>query len=126
MSAGSTFAVELQMATLYDQLVVVGGGSLTLNSPELIVTMLDGYAPSAGTSFVIVSGFSGALGGDGVFNGKPENSEFWDQGSTTKLRINYQPLGSDTVTLTVVPEPATAGLLALGTLAFAARLRRRR
>lgn len=120
MNAGSTFVVELNgltAGTQYDQLAM-GFNALTLGNPNLQVIF--GYTPSEGDSFQIVTGLTGY---DPIFNGtfagKPDGSTFLV--GSTQTRIDYN---DDNITLTVVPEPAS--LAALGLLATALLLRRRR
>jgi autotransporter-associated beta strand protein len=119
MDAGSTFTVELNgltAGTEYDQ-VAMGGGALTLNGAALDVTL--GYVAGLGDSFQIVTGLVGYNPGvSGIFSGKADGSTFTV--GSTELRIDYN---SDAISLTVVPEPASLGVV--GLLAAAALLRRR-
>jgi autotransporter-associated beta strand protein len=119
MDAGSTFTVELNglaAGTEYDQ-VAMGGGALTLNGAGLNVTL--GYTALLGDSFQIVTGLVGYNPGvNGIFSGRSDGSTFTVD--STELRIDYN---SDAISLTVVPEPASLGVL--GLLAAAALLRRR-
>ncbi|MBM4155551.1 MAG: PEP-CTERM sorting domain-containing protein [Lentisphaerae bacterium] len=119
LDAGSTLSVEINgttAGTQYDRLAFTGG-SLTLNGATLDVVL--GYAAGLGDSFQIVTGLVGYdPGASGVFAGKADGSTF-TVGSTA-LRIDYN---SNAIALTVVPEPASLGVL--GLLAAAALLRRR-
>ena len=95
----------------------MGGGALTLNGGALDVTL--GYVAGLGDSFQIVTGLVGYDPGvSGVFSGKADGSTFTV--GSTELRIDYN---SDAISLTVVPEPASLGVV--GLLAAAALLRRR-
>jgi len=114
LQGGSVFQVELNGTTAgseYDQLSIVAG-SLKLQQdlgvrPDLVVTL--GFTPSPGNSFDIVTGLSGFdWSFDGYFQDKPDGTEF--AVGSTALRIDYL---SDTIRLTVVPEPATGFLLLL-------------
>ncbi|MCX7819452.1 MAG: autotransporter-associated beta strand repeat-containing protein [Kiritimatiellae bacterium] len=117
LDTGSTLEVELNgltVGTQYDQLLFAGGSwSLTLNNPTLNVLL--GFTPVYGDSFTIVQGFS-AL--SGTFNGLPDGAQFTV--GTTLFEIDYD---TSNITLTVVPEPATLGLVAM--VAAAVLLRRR-
>ncbi len=116
MESGSTLKIEINGLTLgteYDQLRI-NGAPLTLNNPDLNVTL--GFTPSLGDEFQIVSGFSSL---SGTFNGLPTSGSTFTVGSTL-FQIDYH--ASD-ITLTVVPEPTSLGLLSM--LAAAVLLRRR-
>jgi autotransporter-associated beta strand protein len=119
MDAGSTLEVELNgpaAGTGHDQLAF-GGGSLTLNGPDLSILL--GFAPTDGSSFAIVTGLSGFDPGvNGTFRDLADGSTFTVD--STDFRIDYE---ATEITLTVVPEPASLG--ALGLLAAALLLRRR-
>ncbi len=116
LDSGSTFEVELNglaVGTEYDRLAMGPGTALTLTNPTLLVQL--GFSPALDDTFLIVAGFSSL---SGTFNGLPDNATFTAGG--TDFRIDYN---SSDITLTVVPEPASLGVL--GLLAMAALLRRR-
>jgi len=126
LAAGSTFAVELNglvAGTEYDQLAVTGGSNgVTLDNAQLAVGL--GYSPSVGDSFRIIDKQStGAV--TGTFLGLPEGGSVAVGGNV--LSISYLGgTGNDvTLTVTAVPEPAAAGLLAIAATGLLAPRRRR-
>jgi autotransporter-associated beta strand protein len=120
IGGGSTLSLELDgttAGTQYDQLVL-SGGSLTLGSPALDILL--GFTPAYNDTFTIVSGLSGFDPDvNGIFSGKADGSSFTV--GATEFQIDYNP--SD-ITLTVIPEPASMGLM--GLLGIAGVLLRRR
>lgn len=118
---GSSFEVEL-LGTLsgqYDQLLMAGTAALTLGGATLSVT-----APNPlpyGTVFPIISGW-GSIDSS-TFATLADGDAF--VAGANAFQINYGTLSgySDDVTLTVIPEPTTLGLL--GVLGLAVLLRRR-
>jgi len=127
LGAGATLALELDDVLLgYESdKLVMNGGVLDLNGgPELSLSLL--YTPSLGDAFTIVSGFVGSGGPfdtsfDGTFNGKPDGGTFSVSGSTFQIDYN-----ANDITLTVVPEPHTLGLLGIAALGGLLRRRIRR
>ncbi len=121
MSSGSTLSIELNGTTAgvqYDQLSL-SGGSLTLGNPTLDVTL--GFTPGISDVFTIVTGLSGFNPGvNGIFSGRSDGSTFTV--GATEFQIDYN---ATDVTLTVIPEPGTAGLAGLAMIA-GWLLRRRR
>ncbi len=120
--AGATFTFELNglaAGTQYDQLLFGGSGAytLTLNDASLAVQL--NFVPGVGDSFQIVSGFGTLAGTTGEFSGRPDGSTFTV--NSTEFQIDYN---ANDITLTVVPEPASLGLVSL--LGLAAWLLRRR
>jgi autotransporter-associated beta strand protein len=120
--AGTTFTFELNgltAGTQYDQILFGGSGaySLTLNDANLDVQL--NFVPGVGDSFQIFSGFGTLAGTTGEFSGRPDGSTFTV--NSTEFQIDYQ---ANDITLTVVPEPASFGLLSL--LGMAGWLLRRR
>ncbi|MCX7818625.1 MAG: autotransporter-associated beta strand repeat-containing protein [Kiritimatiellae bacterium] len=117
LQSGAFFEVELNgttPGTLYDQLLMGTGTTLTLSNPTLSVIL--GFTPSLGDTFQIVSGFSTL---SGTFSGLPSSGSTFNVGST-QFQIDYN--ASD-ITLTVIPEPSTLGLV--GMIAAGILLRRR-
>lgn len=121
LESGSTFAVELNgmgPGAGYDQLEFLGGDdTLTLNSPTLSVSDSAPFAPAS--VFIIVTGFQ-TLAGDGQFAGLADGDTVTT--ANNQYQVDYD---ATSVTLTVVPEPATYGLLGLAA-ALGALLRRSR
>ncbi len=117
LQSGAIFEVELNgttPGTLYDQLLMGSGTTLTLSNPTLSVIL--GFSPNLGDTFQIVSGFSTL---SGSFSGLPTSGSTFTVGSTV-FQIDYN---TSDITLTVVPEPSTLGLV--GLMATAILLRRR-
>ena len=119
---GSTFLVELNgttVGTQYDQLNVTGTVDLgaPATGPNLSVVL--GYSPAAGDMFTIINND----GLDPVVGTFAQGTVFIAGG--TPFTINYAGGDGNDVTLTAVPEPAAAGVLALGALGLLARRRRR-
>ncbi|MCX7817625.1 MAG: PEP-CTERM sorting domain-containing protein [Kiritimatiellae bacterium] len=119
--SGSTFEVELlgTLAGQWDKILMTGVYELTLNNATLSV-----LAPNPltlGFVFPIIENW-GTIDSS-VFNGLPDGTTF--TAGANQFQINYGTLPgyADDVTLTVVPEPATLGLL--GMVAAALLLRRR-
>jgi hypothetical protein len=110
-SAGST----------YDQLVVLSFLSLTGPGFQQSLDVNLMFDPSIGQAFRIIDVRSAAAV-EGSFQSLPEGSSFL--AGNTQLRITYRGGTGNDVVLTVVPEPATAGLL--GAVASAVLFRRRR
>jgi len=120
MYTGSVFSVELSGTTAgsqYDQLNM-NGNSLSLLSPTLLVNL--GFTPALSDSFQIVTGLNSFDPlWNGTFDGLPDGATF-NVGSTT-FQIDYN---DNNITLTVVPEPGTAGLLATAVVALLLRRQR--
>ncbi len=128
LNTGSTLSLELQdpLTDPYDTLVMNGGVLYLNGTPELSLSLYGGYVPNIGDAFTIVSGFVGSAGPfdtafDGIFNGKPDGGMFSVSGSTFQIDYN-----ANDITLTVVPEPHTLGLLGLAALGALLRRRIRR
>jgi hypothetical protein len=110
LGTNATTVLELAGATAgyggYDQLQI--GGIATLGG-TLDVVLLDGYWPTFGTQFDVIT--AGQLIGDFSALNLPGGSEYWDVSRT-----------STGLTLTAIPEPAA---LMAGAFVAAAALKRR-
>ncbi len=106
-AANGTLEVVLD-ATGISTIDASGGMEL---AGTLTVTLADGFTPAPGTYDLIVA--QGARTGQFQFTNFPSGD----------YSVSY-PTGSEIVRLTVVPEPATMGLLALGGLGLLRRRRR--
>jgi len=119
--AGGVFEVELlgTLAGQWDQVLMQAGSTLTPGGGTLSVT-----APNPltlGFVFPVISGW-GSIDGS-TFAGLADGATF--TAGANQFQINYGTLPgyADDVTLTVVPEPSTLGLV--GLMAVAVLLRRR-
>ena len=88
----------------YGQLQV--SNSIDVTGATLQVSVLSGFTPTAGQSFVIIDN-SGSNPVTGTFNGLAEGSTFTSDGTT--FQISYKGGDGNDVTLTVIT-PAAAGL----------------
>lgn len=100
-------------SSLYDQIVVLGDLTLT---GALSLTMLNGYSPTPGDTFVLIDN-QGANLISGEFNGLT-NNQFIDasqNGIDAFFRIQYNvgTGNNDLVLLAVIPEPSTMGFAAV-------------
>ncbi len=118
-SAGNTtFAVDINGTTVgddYDQLLVLGGGSVTLDA-STVLALNWGFTPAVGDTFTIIDAIGGIVG---TFAGLPDGSVGMANGMP--WQITY---GAGEIVLTIIPEPASGLLLALAGLAHLRRRRR--
>ena len=127
LSSGSEFIAEITGAlagTEYDQVVfnTVGTTSdLILNGATLTVSLANDYTPTG--TYTLFTGF-GSLSGSGMFSNAPTTGSTLDV--TNNMGTYTMEIGYNThdITLTVIPEPGTAGIVA--TFLAAALLRKRR
>jgi autotransporter-associated beta strand protein len=124
--SGNTSTFELASATDYDQ-VIVAGGSLTLQSSPVLSLLTGGLVAGAGAQFTL---FDNQFGGAVVLTSNfllDGGGELADGATFTvgahQFEIDYEGGDGNDVTLTVVPEPASLGLV--GAVLLAALLRRR-
>jgi autotransporter-associated beta strand protein len=135
LNNGSTFKYEMNTSTVGGDLLFVGGdlnigSNVTLDLTDLAAVS---QALAVGTKLTLLS-YTGTWD-NGTFNGYADDSAFLF--ASNEWRINYNDLtggsnfASDQdgaagfVTLTVIPEPSSPGLLGLGALG-ALLVRRRR
>ena len=132
LSLAETAAYRVELLGLvpgaeYDQIDLLGG--LTLGADSQLLASL-GFDPAFGDSFTIVNNESEG-GIDGYFSGLPQGAIFSlanpNTGNAFPFQISYVGgTGNDVVLTVAVPEPATAGLLAIGTMMSLLRVRRRK
>ncbi|HEY8964833.1 MAG TPA: hypothetical protein VIM58_00205 [Candidatus Methylacidiphilales bacterium] len=120
-NVGSTFAVDLASGTLFDQIAATASGTntLTLNGGTLSISLLDGYAPTAGQTWLLTSGFtaeSGALSNLLISSGN---------GYVYSLSLAGANNADLLLTLVSIPEPPVGWLALLGGLALFIAVRRR-
>lgn len=126
--SGGIFAIELASAILADQVAVTGTAGLGANT-ALSISLLGGYVPLLGQSWVLVKNDATDPFNTGAFrftnNGLPieDNTPFLLGGQNYLLHYNAGT-GNDVVLVSAVPEPGTATLL-LGGLGVCAAFRRR-
>jgi autotransporter-associated beta strand protein len=116
-NAGSTIEIEIASPTSFDLVNVTGAA--TLNG-QLAVRLLDGYAPTSGTTFDVLTAGS-PIDASGLFlssAGSMAPAQFW----------RYSLVNGDrTLRLEVgVPEPSTLALLGIGVAGLLVCLGRRR
>jgi autotransporter-associated beta strand protein len=116
----SSINIELAGATPmteYDRLVVLSGTRLTGRS--LDVDLLNGFTPALGSQFTIIDDrFAGGI--TGTFNGLAQDAVFFADGRA--FQINYLGGdGNDVVLTAVVPEPASAFVIASGAVLYRRR-----
>lgn len=117
--SGSTFSVDLvgTLAGEADKLVMAGAGdTLTLGGATL--SLITPNVLPVSSSFVIIDGFSSI---SGTFAGLPNDGDTVATANNT-FEIQYN---ANDITLTVVPEPASLGLIGVAGL-FGWLVRRRR
>ena len=109
--------------TDFDQITINGATpTLTLsNTPQIVVDLNSTWNPTLGNSYVIITGFTNEVlsGFDSTVNVQNASPAWTSSGNSFQVDYN-----SGNISLTVIPEPATFGLL----MAFgaAAMIRRRR
>ncbi len=105
MDSTSVLVMELSGSSSYDQLYV--GGAFTVNSnAQLTLSLVNGYSPAEGDSFTLLTGNRAVFATNRMNLPGLSSGLFWN---TAQLGTTGQ--------ISVVPEPATTGLLIVG-LAF--------
>ncbi len=128
----NTNAFELVSPADYDQIVVGAAGSLTLTGSPILALNLAGYSSVPGDAFRIFDNqFGGAVSGTLWLDGSTELTDgatFAAAGLQPghEFQIDYDGGTGNDITLTVVPEPASLGLLGAASLAALLRRRARR
>ncbi len=117
--AAGKISLQLGGAGVADYDRFIANGQVRL-AGDLLVSLINGFTPSVGTMFTIISN-DGVDAVSGAFAGLPEG--FTLLAGTTTFAVNYGGGDGNDVTLTAVPEPASAVFLLAG-LAVAARRRR--
>lgn len=124
---GSTLALEIASSALFDRVNVAGEVSLK-DSVNLSLSVLSGFDAAAGTLFTVIEN-DGAdpvvfnNGGRLFYQGNPLDEGERFVAGTYEFQISYAGGTGNDVTLSFVPEPSSAALLAAGALGL---LRRRR
>ncbi|MCC6424833.1 MAG: hypothetical protein IT447_15280 [Phycisphaerales bacterium] len=98
---GSTLEIELDSPGMHDLLLVTGDVEID----GVLIKYLFNYTPAPGDSFAFLTA-DGNITGLGT-------ATFQMYGNLSGLSFNTQLIG-DSIVLTVVPEPTTTGLLAVG------------
>lgn len=126
LNTGSTFAFDLNTTSVTSDLVNANGAFNLTGTVTLSLTDLGANVALADGTQLTIASYSGLWNG-GTFNGLADDSQFVFGANTWKISYNDTTgtgLYSNFATLTVVPEPATWGLLAIG-LTFLVTCRRR-
>jgi autotransporter-associated beta strand protein len=124
---GGVFAVDLWgaggagAANGHDQAAIDGGALSLLSAPSIEIDLNGAFDPAVAASFVVVSGFS-SIGGSFDTTVDVVNAPGTWGSSGKSFEIDY---GANTVSVVVVPEPSTLGILgmAAGVLVLRRRLR---
>lgn len=118
---GGTYAAEINTITPgADRLAVTG--NITLTNAVLSLSDLGANEVMPDDTELVLMTYSGTL--SGVFTGRPDDSTFTFGANQFRIDYNDTADSLNAVTLTVVPEPATIGLLGLGVAGLATRRRR--
>ena len=117
LESGSTFDEEIGGASPgtggasgYDQTVIESSGTISLNGATLDVSLVNGFTPSTGETFVIISNETGSPV-NGTFNGLAEGATLTLGGDL--FQISYEGGSGHDVTLT---DEGTAPCYCRGTL----------
>ena len=100
---GSSLDAQLAGASSYSVLQVAAGDTLTLSGGILSVSLLNGFTPSEGQQFQIVSAGGGTI--SGTFAGLPDGSAVLSGSSL--FAVNYD--ANDDVTLTTLSADIWSG-----------------
>lgn len=118
-NTGSIFEVGLGSGSMFDQIFVTASGTnlLTINGGTLSISLLDGYTPTDGQTWLLTSGFT-------QFAGLLSNMTVTSTDGQFSLSLAGTN-NSDLLLTYVVPEPTTYALMAAGVMVLMVGARRR-
>lgn len=111
LNSDATYKFELNSSTGMADKIVANG--ITINGATFSFTDLGAESLAPGMMFVIIDNASISPTA-GTFSNLANNSTFTNNGNT--YRVSYEGGSGNDLTVTVVPEPATWGIVAWGSL----------